>query len=229
MTRVHREILVTGFVLALACDSLAGVKGTKHDLSATGPGPVKAVSETRICVFCHTPHGANPAVPLWNRDTSYQSGIVYQVYSSPTLDATPGQPTGATKLCLSCHDGTIAIGQLLRRTVSMTDSGTGSLTAGGQLSPTAAGYIGTDLSGSHPVSFQVTSALITTNNSKGDTPLNPLTAMKTDPDGVRLDSNNELQCTSCHDPHDDSNRASSGVPFWRKPTYSAVCTVCHNL
>ncbi len=217
-------------VCGFSASATADIASTKHNLSTSGPGPVKAVSETRICVFCHTPHGANPSIPLWNRDVSYQSGIVYVPYSSATLNASPGQPTGATKLCLSCHDGTVAVGQLLRNpAVSMTDSGTGRLTPEGKLSPSAPGYIGTDLSGSHPVSFQVTEALIAANNSSGDTPLNPLSAMTSDPDGVRLDANNELQCTACHDPHDDSNRATSGAPFWRKPGWSDVCRVCHGI
>jgi len=65
------------------------------------------------------------------------------------------------------------------------------------------------------------------NNIKKDYPLKNIIDMKTDKDGVRLDKNNEVQCTSCHDPHNDSNRQSSGVPFWRKDTWSGVCFVCH--
>jgi len=38
-----------------------------------------------ICVFCHTPHGASPAVPLWNHDLS---ALTYTAYDSPTMDAT---------------------------------------------------------------------------------------------------------------------------------------------
>ena len=79
----------------------------KHNLSASGPGPVKATTLTEICVFCHTPHNANPAVPLWNQSVG---GSNYQPYTSSTLQASVGQPTGASKLCLSCHDGTVAIG-----------------------------------------------------------------------------------------------------------------------
>ena len=80
----------------------------KHNLSVTGPGPVKATAETEICIFCHTPHNANPAVPLWNH--SMAAGVNYQTYTSSTMAAQVGLPTGSTKLCLSCHDGTVAIG-----------------------------------------------------------------------------------------------------------------------
>ena len=70
----------------------------KHNLSVSGPGPVKAVTLTEICVFCHTPHNAAPAVPLWNQALS--SAANYQPYASTTLKATVGLPTGSSKLCL---------------------------------------------------------------------------------------------------------------------------------
>lgn len=221
-------IFILLLFLSINFPALPDISSSRHNLSSLGPGPVKAVSQENLCAFCHTPHGGNPAVPLWNRDISYQKGIVYTPYTSSTLDASPGQPTGATKLCLSCHDGTIALGQLLRNPpVTMTDSGTKKLTPEGKLSTRASGYLGNDLSGSHPLSFKVTQTLIDSNNSKGDYPLKPLINMKSDPDGVKLDRNDELQCTACHDPHDDSKKASSGVPFWRKTSFSAVCEVCH--
>jgi hypothetical protein len=83
----------------------------KHNLSTTGPGPVKATVLTEICVFCHTPHNANPAVPLWNQTLS--SGVTYLPYTSTTLKATVGLPTGSSKLCLACHDGTVALGSTI--------------------------------------------------------------------------------------------------------------------
>ena len=93
--------------------TLSDVRNTKHNLSVTGPGPVKAVSETQVCVFCHTPHGAEnvPAAPLWNRKLS---GATYTPYTSTSIDATDitATPGGSSKLCLSCHDGTLAIGQV---------------------------------------------------------------------------------------------------------------------
>ena len=87
----------------------ARIASTPHNLSVSGPGRVRAQSEARICVFCHTPHNAKSGTPLWNRE---MSGAVYKIYSSTTLDAKPGQPTGASKMCLSCHDGTVAIGKV---------------------------------------------------------------------------------------------------------------------
>jgi hypothetical protein len=45
-----------------------GIADTKHNLSITGPGPVKSTTEGELCVFCHAPHNARRDIPyLWNR------------------------------------------------------------------------------------------------------------------------------------------------------------------
>ena len=69
-------LAVVGLFLAEVVEAPAArvpdVRSTKHNLSITGPGPVKSTSETQVCVFCHTPHGAEsvPGAPLWNRKLS---------------------------------------------------------------------------------------------------------------------------------------------------------------
>ena len=113
----------------------------KHNLSVTGPGPVKAQTETEICIFCHTPHNANPAVPLWNHTMS--TGVNYQPYTSTTLAAAVGVPTGSTKLCLSCHDGTVAIGSTINNGLRAMNG----VNAAGQLAGTS--VLGSDLRLNH--------------------------------------------------------------------------------
>ncbi|MBI5478548.1 MAG: hypothetical protein HY906_06835, partial [Deltaproteobacteria bacterium] len=83
--------------------------------------------------------------------------------------------------------------------------------------------LGRDLSGMHPVSFAVTAELVTRNNAK-DLPLRPVEEMRK---AKVLDGRDRVQCTSCHDPHDDSNRQASGIPFYRRPDFSEVCALCH--
>jgi hypothetical protein len=215
--------LILGMRLPLFPQVQGQIRDTKHNLSMSGPGPFKALEESRICRFCHTTHAAAPKQPLWNHELS--QGAYYQTYQSPTFDAAlSGQtsfvPDGSSKLCLGCHDGTVALGAF--RGSSRRTRGPESL---GALPPGARGYIGTDLSGSHPISFEVTASLIAANNAK-DTPLKSVIEMKSD-ERVRLDSSNKVQCTSCHDAHSDANFASSGIHFWAKPTFSEVCIVCH--
>lgn len=206
--------------------SQSQIKDTRHNLSISGPGQYKSLDETEICKFCHTPHSANPRQPLWNHELS--AVTYYNTYQSPTFEANltgeaPLAINGHSRLCLSCHDGTVALGAA-QTGKSRTTSEKKVL---GALPPTARGYLGTDLSGSHPVSFQVSEALISRNNAK-DSLLNRLAAMKSDPQ-VRLDENDRVQCTSCHDVHCDKHYASSGIHFWAKPTFNDVCLVCHRL
>lgn len=68
-----------------------------------------------ICVYCHTPHGANTKVsaPLWNRNipnTTYQT---YDQLSTTTLTQTVVQPGASSLLCLSCHDGQQAVDAII--------------------------------------------------------------------------------------------------------------------
>jgi predicted CXXCH cytochrome family protein len=193
-------------LLAAASAPAEGILGSKHDLSVGGPGPVKAATETEVCIFCHTPHRASPAVPLWNHALS---SAVYTPYNSSTLKARVGQPTGSSKLCLSCHDGTVALGMVGSRSTPITMAG------GAVNMPIGPSNLGTDLSDDHPISFTYDAALAAANGQLRDPSL--LT------DRVRVDHNKQVQCTSCHDAH--NNRYSK---FLVQDNYgSALCLNCH--
>ncbi len=183
-----------------------GIETTKHNLSASGTGSIKATSESEICIFCHTPHNASPQVPLWNRQDAGQN---YTPYSSSTSDAAPGQPTGASLLCLSCHDGTIALGDLISRDTPVAMAG------GVTTMPEGRSKLGTDLSDDHPVSFEYTEALATADGR--------LKSPSTLTGAVKLDASGQVQCTSCHDPHDNSN----GKFLVKGDGYGALCETCH--
>ncbi|MDH5614659.1 MAG: hypothetical protein OEY35_06475, partial [Gammaproteobacteria bacterium] len=184
----------------------ASIVNSKHNLSVTGSGSVKADQESQICIFCHTPHNASPIAPLWNRPSS---GASYTPYSSSTAIASPGQPTGASILCLSCHDGTIALGDILSKDTPITMSG------GITTMPTGSGRLGTDLRDDHPISFEYTTGLASSNGEL----VNPSTLMGQ----VRLDATGQMQCTSCHNAHDNSYGKFLVMPN----IASALCTTCH--
>lgn len=180
------------------------IKTTKHNLSVTGPGTYKASSEEEICVFCHTPHNGDPLIPLWNRNVN--SGAIYTKYSSNTMKATVGQPTGTSILCLSCHDGTIALGEVFNR-------GTISFASGTNI--TGNSNLGTDLRNDHPISFTYDVALTVLNTElKNPTTLIPQ---------IKLE-NNQLQCTACHDPH--VNLTSDFLVATSQN--STLCVACHD-
>jgi predicted CXXCH cytochrome family protein len=141
--------------------------------------------------------------PLWSHKLST---AVYNIYQSSSLEANVGQPTGPSKLCLSCHDGTVA----LTETVS---SGSG---GGAYIAPGAAN-LGTDLSDDHPISFVYSAAL-----SAEDPQIRPPSAL---PEQLKLDRSSELQCTTCHDPHD--NRYGNFLLMSNRR--SRMCMGCHDL
>jgi predicted CXXCH cytochrome family protein len=211
------------YIFLIPLTVFAGVGNTKHNLSVSGPGPSQATSETGICIFCHTPHNASPGAPLWNHVVSPFTDYIN--YWSPTLksyasaeDAPPID--GFSKLCLSCHDGTVALGALINRGETV-ETVPDFLTFG------MSGYIGTDLSGGHPISIIFDQALANARNA--DPELLQLNWPITDKD-VKLyatQGGKGVQCTSCHDPH--GGKGESGAPpFWHKKTYDEVCLVCHN-
>jgi predicted CXXCH cytochrome family protein len=172
----------------------ARVKGSPHDLSALSNGDT--------CKFCHTPHGALPGTPGWSHKLSE---TVYKIYQSSSLDAKVGQPTGASKLCLSCHDGTVAL--------THTTKGLGRDVF---ITPGAAN-LGTDLSDDHPISFVYSDSL-----SAEDVQIRPPSTL---PKELKLDRSNELQCTTCHDAHNNQ----FGHFLAMANQHSAMCTSCHDL
>ena len=168
---------IAGGLTLLAASSVAtaSVSNTAHNLSGNVNG-MHLVGSTEICIFCHTPHGANQSVdaPIWNRAVSSTS--VYTRFSTLgrlTFDAKEA-PIGSVSIaCLSCHDGTQA------RDAVINSPGTGSTgfvvgTASGvwydgttlstaYLSDLTASdngvigdmiYLGTDLRNDHPISMQ---------------------------------------------------------------------------
>lgn len=203
--------LVAGFSTA----SFAEISGSEHDFSTS------AWSGGQICLPCHAPHNvATPVIPpLWNHEVTTAT---YIVYDSPTLDAGPlGQPAGSTLLCLSCHDGTVAVDSFGGATGSTFISGSSNL--------------GTDLSNDHPISFTYDTALSTTDGGLWD----PATTTRTIGSGsftrtgtiqdVML-QNDQLQCASCHDVHNDFVAGGiGGDPLLLISKLSSeLCLACHN-
>lgn len=247
---------------AAVAGRVADIRNTKHNLSAsaTNTNTVKSTTESQVCVFCHTPHGATQgATPLWNRTLS--SGT-YSTYHSSSLDASPGdiglnQPDGTSKLCLSCHDGTIAIGQVnvlngqnSSTPIAMQNTGTnGTMPVGSGKTTGFTRNLGTDLTNDHPISFTYSDSLASTDgelqapSTSGGTPQ----LIDSRAAGYRPTlplENAKLQCTSCHDPHikETANTGEGNIKFLRQsriqqrvpPTTGAfvkdediICLACH--
>jgi predicted CXXCH cytochrome family protein len=140
--------------------ALAGIANTKHNLGNLGTGANKFSGTEEICVFCHTPHGADitAVVPLWNRVLA--APTTYQTYSSLGTSSLDGAtaPVGSVSLaCLSCHDGGQAMNVMINQPGSGTVNptfGAGTWTGSGQLNGATITNIGTDLRNDHPIGIQ---------------------------------------------------------------------------
>lgn len=121
------------FVTANVYAAPGNIRFTKHNMSnndntATGLNQAQrrvfSLGQDQICIFCHTPHNAQPAAPLWNKVLPSQS---FKFYSSGTLSSTAraaSLPAGSTSLlCLSCHDGKTAINVLHNASNTATTAG----------------------------------------------------------------------------------------------------------
>lgn len=187
-------------LLLAATPSISQITGTPHDFSGRGWGT------TQICVFCHTPHNGATGLeaPLWNHALTISTFTLYTNTVSSTFQGGPAtQPGGVSKLCLSCHDGTVAIDSFGTRTGTTNMTGTRNL--------------GTNLSNDHPISFTYDLALATLDGGLV-TPASASSVVA----GIPL-YNAKVECASCHNVHSNTNgsflRASNAS--------SALCLKCH--
>ncbi|HLA35356.1 MAG TPA: hypothetical protein VJ001_10885 [Rhodocyclaceae bacterium] len=131
MMRTKQSVFVVlAMILLLMGNSalatrVSKIAETKHNLSTSGQhreadnalyaNAVKSTTESEICAFCHTPHNPDAGnTPLWNKTLAAKT---YVPYTSNSLDAqitqtSSRQPLGSSKLCLSCHDGAMALGSV---------------------------------------------------------------------------------------------------------------------
>jgi len=243
ITKVLTTIAVLGaFVPIVAWAGEApgsGIAGTAHDFTTTSSSPVG------LCTFCHTPHKSISTALLWNHDLSTATFS----WDIPKTTAGTDFPTfkgdtykGATAKCLSCHDGSVAVGDIAwfqegrpGRLDNRTHGAGDTFNVG----------FGGNMAGNHPVAMpypyqQVASTYngVTTGSAA------TLTEWQSDPTtlGIRLFSDDGsgnisagpvvaqagLECSSCHDPH---NKAAVEDLFLRGMLTgndtSYICLKCH--
>ncbi len=199
------------------------VMNTVHNLSVTGPGEIKSLTEKRVCRFCHIPHNAVSPIALWSQQLSKAEYVTPSLRLGGKAGQPAPQPDGSSRLCLSCHDGTVAMGG------SSPGMGPKAMTGSRYLRPSHRGFVGTDLSGSHPISFVVPDGISGDPDATTDMGIRTLSEIRSH-GKVRLDQSGKMQCTSCHDPHQDSFYKDGAVPrFWVAPTVQEVCLACHVL
>lgn len=199
-------ILALSALLLICNMSMSQITNSAHNFTSSAWN-----TSGQLCKPCHTPHSGgseNSNTPLWNHQMG--SNTAYTLYSSASMNAVTGQPDGSSKLCLSCHDGTVALANFGGVKTGKTFVG-------------EATNLGASLANDHPVSFTYDAALATADGGLH----NPTTALS----GLGGTINNNLltagkmQCTSCHDVH---NKAGVAKMLVKNNTGSALCLTCHN-
>lgn len=203
---------VANIIVVLAVSLLAfaqnGVELTVHNLSVNGPGTVKSQTETGVCIFCHSPHNATPKASLWNRQIPSTD---YQQYTSSTYSQTNNPISQHSKLCLSCHDGTIGLGQTIA---------TGDLNVPTPLH--TQNVMGTDLRVDHPVSFSLPA------KDDGEISAWLRTTPFTSPDPAVQLVDGQVECTTCHDPHVQNKDTFAFSFLVRSNENGGLCVNCHD-
>ncbi|WP_456400133.1 cytochrome c3 family protein, partial [Persephonella sp.] len=221
-------------------DYAAGqVRFTKHNLSVTGPGAVKATTETEICVFCHIPHHEKEGTPLWNRKmptstyTLFDSEFIQRINypSAQPLSEVEGQPGIVSRQCLSCHDGTVAIGAvyILKGTeLGNTIIDVQNTNPDGTLPSNRRTYIGTDLSIHHPVAIEYNPNVsksfdigVKTSELKNPHPDPPIKL-------YTYGGKSYVECTSCHDPHKQNKQFLRVDVGNLAQDFNKTCVSCHD-
>lgn len=194
------------------------MNGTPHDLSD------KTVhtwnTRSGVCSPCHTAHNTNPdkLVPLWAHATTNKTFVPYD---SPTMQAVDKgqQPSGVSKACLSCHDGSLAINQAYS---GLTGNTTEFVDPDAQIAND--GHLDT----THPISFTYSDALASTDgglypptttyvvNGVGE----PTIGLANKTISQALLVGGKMECSSCHDVHAAVGSASKRTGAG--PTYGGI-------
>jgi len=225
---VPLSVLLMGTGLLFSGAASAQMATTAHDFSAAGWN-----ASGEICVVCHTPHnaytegeaGAGPGElgPLWNRALTQVTN--FATYTSLSRVGSDIQATGfqadlsgVSKLCLSCHDGTIAIDSFGRDASNNPITGTtfvGDINANANIGE-GSGVNG-DLSNDHPVAFTFPTT---------DTEIVGITGNLVNGQTIDLPlyGTAQMECATCHDVH---ATGTFGKLLRVDNTGSGLCLNCH--
>jgi predicted CXXCH cytochrome family protein len=210
---VKLKVSLAGLTILLNGTLLLGqFTGDVLGMHNLGPGTKSPVAGAlpEACAYCHAPHsGLN--MGLWNQRLTTQT---YTTYTSDTETNRGKQPTigYSSNQCLSCHDGTVAVG---------------STVAYGRVSTSGTMYspdvFGSNMQPSHPYS------LVTPLKDNIDLAASLVATHKTaDPTGaVRLIAGN-VECISCHNPHVQAKDIASQNFLVKDSSSGQMCLACHD-
>jgi hypothetical protein len=260
---MKKQLLASlGFVVITATVAMGGVApGTgillsPHDMRNAAVGGVD--SQARACAFCHTPHHAQVATgndyyPLWSRQLDTNTFTSYVSSTMNSADFNSDIAIGPTRLCMSCHDGTIAVDQHYGIAGSKLLVETG-FPVSGVPSP-GVGQGTTGLTNDHPVGMNYTDVAIGPVSGDPDPTTVAGALANQDPwirkaDSTLLYTGNKfnvkvsdrlyvlptdgtkayMTCATCHDVHNKKNADLATDPnnlVLAPQKDSALCLTCH--
>ena len=200
--------------------SRGNMAGSPHNFSARS---WNTTSEF-ICEVCHWPHNkpSTPQlIPLWGHQTSSDSG--YQMYTSATFQGSAtiaSAPSGVSKACLSCHDGSVSIDSFGS---AIADPGTEKLQSGDT------GFLDKDLRNDHPISFTYDNDLADDDGylHRPTEQTVPKVGGKTIAEALLVGG--KLECSSCHDVHGTKgDSGGNSLLLIINGKQSELCLTCHN-
>ncbi|HKN18487.1 MAG TPA: cytochrome c3 family protein [Dissulfurispiraceae bacterium] len=263
-------VLFAATVVVAGINPGTGIKGSIHDLSKNRSGGIYGIADPtldRICIYCHAPHHTiKPSdalaqvsygsgfgyVPLWNHDLTLVNS--FTLYSNSADNEKPGDISkqlnenatavgSVSKLCLSCHDGTIAVASFGNAGgIGLNYAYSGSRNTGSVfiqdvnkknwIGAGAKGGTSADLSNHHPIGFDyyavaaVDTQIADPSTAMGATGYsiqNLLWNAKYDSGGNQ--SGGTMECSTCHSVH---NKGNLGEKFlWVSDQQSSLCLTCH--
>ena len=206
---MKRAVLVAVLVSVVIGGGLARMSGAAILNSAHDLNKIDGVEMPggQTCIACHTPHNADDteaSAPLWNHTNSTATYTMYN--TSPTFEGKETMssgPTGVSKLCMACHDGTVAVDAF----GGMVSDGTKKITGNANL--------GINLKKSHPVSFDYDADLVSKDSELHDPTKAPISNWV---------KGGRFECSSCHDVHDNTGFDKM---LHASNEGSALCITCH--
>jgi predicted CXXCH cytochrome family protein len=210
---VRHRILLAALTILLAGPGLpAQIAGDVMGVHNLGPGSSSPITGARSdsCAYCHAPHSGLTS-GLWNQKLTTQS---YTMYSSDTEKNRGRQPWlgSDSNECLSCHDGTVAVGN----TVAY-----GQVTTRGSMN--TADVFGSNMKPSHP--FSLVPPLKDNIDLVASLAAGGQTADTTG--AVRLIRGN-VECTSCHNPHVQAKDLVAQNFLVKDSSSGQMCLACHD-
>jgi Zn-finger protein len=220
----------------------AGLVASKHNMLSY----TETFKDTqgRVCAYCHTPHhalsdntteGYADYLPLWSHKITSQTN--FKAYFTPTVGVDTNRAlAGVTILCMSCHDGVVAVDEHYNNpgnSVKLADDGFGGTAVGLANNADAPGAA--NFGNDHPIGFSYDEALL---KHPGDLRAKTTvwagsganTHVRTIGDG--LTGGDFFTCASCHDVHNKDNVANSvnanvNYFLYADQKDSAFCVTCH--